>query len=913
MKNIYLLGFIFLIISCFNTFAQPSAAYPTGFYEETIGVVGNVPTGIEFDSQNRIYVCEKTGYVYKFENGVQTLLIDIQEETSVNGDEGLLSIALDPNFINNGYIYLYYVVDRHHLFAFGTASYNPSYSEPGATIGRVTRYTVNTNNGFNSVDPNSRFILLGETKSTGFPFTGQHNGGTIKFGKDGTLLVSVGDGSLGSQYELQGYQDQIISNIEYTIGQKWRSQSIHSLNGKIVRINPLNGNGIPSNPYYNPAQPRAPESRVWALGLRNPFRMAIKPNTGSTDPTLGEPGTIYFGDVGQDTKEEINVVTSPGQNFGWPRFEGIDFIYESNPPYHPAVHTPPTIEWGRAGSNARVKVSNNILNVNSTSFPSSNFTGGGSMGGVFYPGSLYPTMYQNRYFFAEFNDKWFRSVQIDQDDNPVSINEFNSSIPGLIVLNYNPYDQCLYYGRVGGFIRKIAYNSNINQNPVANFTLNTNYGPSGTNISFDASTSSDPESSALSYSWNFGDNTYGSGSNINHVFNAPNSSISNFNVTLTVTDNQGATHSLAKTVSINNTPPTIDSTSLSHIESFLTNPLQTIPLNATTSDAQSSNSQLSYKWEAFLVHNQHRHPDFLSNNLNTSFTLGFIPCDNVLYYYKFILTATDPQGLSTIYQKNIFPNCNTNDTTPPSSSAFRAENIASNSLALRWTTPSDNYGIKNIEILINGITKTFLTGNHSEYIYNSGPILIGTTTTAQFIVRDFAGNQFISPKLFIVIPNISVLPYDALAPTSPSNILLSSSYQLTWNPSTDNIDTYLLYNIYIDGLFFTSTYSNIVVLNNLPPFSKSLTIQAVDDYGNTIVSNDFPITVCPPIRAFTNAAQNNFQNQTLTFAASQSISATNKILSNSNITYQAGQSIILNPGFAVSQGNVFLVKIQGCN
>jgi glucose/arabinose dehydrogenase len=80
---------------------------------------------------------------------------------------------------------------------------------------------------------------------------------------------------------------------------------------------------FPSNPFYATANPGSVRSKVWALGFRNPYRMAIRPGTGSSNPADGNPGVLYVGDVGWTASEEINVVRKPGMNFGWPLFEGL--------------------------------------------------------------------------------------------------------------------------------------------------------------------------------------------------------------------------------------------------------------------------------------------------------------------------------------------------------------------------------------------------------------------------------------------------------------------------------------------------------------------------------------------------------------------------------------------------------------
>src|SRR5206468_1357917 len=114
-------------------------------------------------------------------------LIDISEEVGGWRDFGLLGFALHPNFQQNGYIYLAYTVDHHHLARFGTSGYRASSNEYFmATIHRVTRYTASASNDFRSVDLASRKVLVGESITNGFPSLYQSHGiGSLVFGADG--------------------------------------------------------------------------------------------------------------------------------------------------------------------------------------------------------------------------------------------------------------------------------------------------------------------------------------------------------------------------------------------------------------------------------------------------------------------------------------------------------------------------------------------------------------------------------------------------------------------------------------------------------------------------------------------------------------------------------------------------------
>ena len=306
---------------------------PAGFASATVSSQWNEAVGLTFNSDgSEMFVWERGGRVWVVANGQKSLVLNISDEVGAWHDHGLLGFALHPRFEQNGYIYLLYLVDRHYLMNFGTASYNPVANDYfSATIGRLTRYTISKSGTGYSVVPGSRKILIGETKSDGIISTERsHVTGALVFGTDQTLLVGTGDGANGAgtdtgngggTYFAQALADGILTPA-YNVG-AFRSQILDCLNGKILRIDPESGAGIPSNPFYDPTRPNAAISKVWALGIRQPFRMSMKPGTGSHNPADGNPGTFYVGEVGYFSWEELNVVDKPGQNFGWPIYEGV--------------------------------------------------------------------------------------------------------------------------------------------------------------------------------------------------------------------------------------------------------------------------------------------------------------------------------------------------------------------------------------------------------------------------------------------------------------------------------------------------------------------------------------------------------------------------------------------------------------
>ena len=661
--NLILTGiFSFCLLT---TFLQ---AQPAGFTDELHLNGFNQATGLTFDNNGRMYVWEKEGKVWVVENGQKraTPLVDISEEVGNWRDFGLLSVVLDPNFLNNGHIYLLYLVDRHHLLNFGTSAYNPNTDTYfSATIGRLTRYTATASSGFNTVDYNTRKVLFGESPSTGMPSLHQSHGmGGLVFGTDGSLLVTLGDGasyslvdegSASGTYWSQALQDGIIRNDE-NVG-AYRCQMDNSFNGKILRIDPATGDGLPSNPNFNPSAPRSAASRTWAKGVRNPYRICLRPETGSHDIQAGDPGDFYFGDVGWSNREELNVMDAPGLNFGWPRYEGMTYMpgYD-NPSYAPATHALPKVDW--RNSTPRAHINGSIYNVGSTSFPGTAWQGNASTGGVWYNGEDFPANYQNTYFHADYGGRWIKMFKFDQQNNPISVENFLDNLAPVVHLATSPVSGGLYYVAYPDQIRKISFIGTGPQDPIAKIKTSIDYGTSPLTVTFDAGDSYDPQNGQLVYSWDFGD---GSPLNVDqspsHTFLSSNNNPNIFTVTLTVTNPLGASSTATKNIHLNNTPPQITSTSLDNISTFSSTQTTSLSLSATVTDNQSPSNQLSFQWLTSLYHNNHNHNEPIDNNRITSTQLSPVGCDGATYWYRITLTVTDPQGLSTSYYKDLFPNC----------------------------------------------------------------------------------------------------------------------------------------------------------------------------------------------------------------------------------------------------------------
>lgn len=573
---------------------DPSSAarpWPPGLIEVPVAGGWNQPVGLTFDAGGRMFVWERGGKVWIVENDVKQTapLIDLTEEVGNWRDFGMLGFALDPQFTTNGYVYLLYVVDYHHLKYFGTPQYDPLANEYFYdTIGRLVRYRATAADGFSTVDPASRTVLIGAGMSSGFPIVHQSHGiGSLVFGEDGTLLVSCGDGASYSTVDTggpiggssnTGLADGILTPQE-DVG-AFRSQMLESLNGKILRIDPGTGAGVASNPWYDASAPGSTRSRVWALGLRNPFRMTLVPETGSHDPTDGDPGTLYIGDVGWNEWEELNVCDGPGLNFGWPLFEGLTAnvaytnaspqnLYAPNPLFGSGActqacfsfrdllvqdtlgalswpnpcdaaqqvpgsiatfeHTRPLIDWGHgAGGDSRTGtyVGNDAAEIRlddpNSPLPGPNFGGNCAVACTFMGGMPYGDTYHDTLVFGDYVRNVLFALKLEHDGTPVEVLPFSG--PGetstIVAAQFDESTQLLHfieYAAAGGIgVKRLVDSSD--QPPIVQAAASQSFGPAPLAVAFSSAGTYDPEGLRLAYLWDFGD---GSGSTLpspDHVF-----------------------------------------------------------------------------------------------------------------------------------------------------------------------------------------------------------------------------------------------------------------------------------------------------------------------------------------------------------------------------------------------------------
>ncbi|WP_460637700.1 putative Ig domain-containing protein, partial [Larkinella harenae] len=819
-------------------------------------------TSIVFDNAGNLYVACRYGLVYRVKRGETkaTVILDIQEEVAGYGDHGLLGLTLDRDFLNNNRMYIYYVVDMYWYDNFGKPGYDPNRSaEEGATIGRLVRYTLNPGNE-HRVDPGSRKILLGETLENGIPIiTLSHAGGGLATGADGSILLGSGDASSfidvdvgcdGTTWYRQAIDRKIIktipsegyggcgvydkNKITENIG-AYKAQALFSLCGKVLRINPETGDGYPSNPFYkgSGSNLKDPQNLIYALGFRQVFKLSVRPRTGDPNPANGNPGVLYIGDVGFSFWEELDVVTAPGQNFGWPYYEGHARGREGywrTEVFKPAVHTKPRIQY-------REERNTEILNGETvTSSNTRPLEGNCIVGGVWHEGGgNYPKEFQDTYYFGDYGSGWIAGARFGHDENPeanglfkmankITITPFSERLVGFA---FNPYDRNMYYVTLGekSLVRQIAFTTN--QPPTAVITQDKTYGNSPLSINFSARDSFDPEGTPLSYEWNFGD-----GSSKSTVMNPPTKVFTNggqrsYNVTLTVKDGQGKSHTTTSVISINNTPPTVQSTS---VDGYTQISLpQTINLNATASDAQTPENQLKYQWTVYLYHNDHRHAVSIINGKSGSVNLTEGSCgSDASYWYGMELAVTDNGGLTTTYNKYIYLTCSGQQQTitfdpitdkAPNAPAFRPPVSVSSGLPISLFVVDGPATIENGQVKLTGgmgrVTVRATQHGNGQYKY------------AEPVERSF------------MVTNSAPSGPDTQPPSAPTGLTASNitqtSIQLNWNASSDNVGV-TGYDVYQNGNKINSniiTATTFAVTGLTPNTTYSFAVVARDAAMNT--------------------------------------------------------------------------------
>jgi glucose/arabinose dehydrogenase len=421
-----ILGILVAVISCGLLTVQSNGFVdlPPGFTAVAITPKLTKPVSIAFAPDGRLFVAEKRGMIRVYKNKKKLgTFIDLRPEINNSQELGLMAIELDHQFPAKPYVYMLYTAD----FIPGT----PDDPAESGNFSRLTRYKVSSANK-NKANLASRKVLIGKLPSQGFPACySSHTVGDLQAAPDNTLLVTSGDGATYVGADAGGmtpdcFKPGLFGDAE-DIG-SFRSQRMASPNGKLLRIK-RDGKAPPSNPYFD-GNPNSFQSKIWSYGLRNPFRMALKPN-----PPSGNFPPVFVGDVGWNSYEEINVAKG-GENFGWPCKEG-PLAAPTYPGLDPANSGCDTLNSPANPGPVKFPVVYYHLNNPNLSKPVG--LGGRSITlGKFYNANKYPSVYKNGLFFADFVQGWIKVLKVDSNNNFLSVTDFASNAGGPVDFAIHP-------------------------------------------------------------------------------------------------------------------------------------------------------------------------------------------------------------------------------------------------------------------------------------------------------------------------------------------------------------------------------------------------------------------------------------------------------------------------------------------
>ena len=448
-------------------------------------------------------------------------------------EDGLIGLALDPDFAANQWMYLYYSPNQ------------------GKSINRLSRFRFANN----KLDEGSEQVIL-EIPTDRNKCC--HSGGSIEFGGTGLLHLSVGDNT--NPFESDGYAPIDDSRDIQNFDARRSSANSMDLRGGIVRIRVEDDGSysIPEGNLFADSTVGRPE--IYAMGMRNPFRISVDQRNGN----------VYWGDVGPDAGEdstglgprghdEVNVATEAGF-FGWPLFIG------NNKPYHQRSFAEGTtgeafdpehpINDSRYNTGTRELPPAQPAMIYypyavSDEFPELGTGGRNAMAGpVFHRDDYadaegrFPEYYDGKFFFYDWMRDYIMAGSLDADGRVTSFEPFLPSEEFFhpIDMLFAP-DGSLYvieYGRkwyaYNGEARlmRISYNGG-NRPPVPEVELVADIGAAPFEVRADASKSVDYDGDDLQYTWSLDGEEIGVGDAITHTITEPGT----YTLRATVDDGSG--------------------------------------------------------------------------------------------------------------------------------------------------------------------------------------------------------------------------------------------------------------------------------------------------------------------------------------------------------------------------------------
>ena len=502
---------------------------PPDFHESIVwdDLVG--PTAVRFAPNGQVFVAEKSGVVKVFddvEDSSATVFADLSAEVYDTWDRGLLGLAIHPEYPAQPYVYVLYTYD--HL---GIESSCTDLTGAGCPArGRLSLLEADLDGG--PVMLGEELVLI-EDWCQQYP---SHSVGDLVFGRDGALYVSAGDGANFGRVDTGGLGADPCQDPDQE-GGALRSQDLRtpgdptSLDGTLLRVDPLTGDALPDNPLYGGDV--LDDDRIVAYGLRNPYRIAARPGT----PEL------WLGDVGWTLWEEIDRVRDPldaeVENFGWPCYEG----FERQDGYDAA--DVPLCEQLYAQGQAAV----------TAPFYQYVHAGPASISGLaFYDGANFPQAYRGALFFGDYALRGIRVMHLGPDGEPDrrSLSVFRTN-GRPVDLQVGPDGSLYAVYFLGNQVRRIYYYRE-NQPPIAQAQADVSFGASPLTVNFDSEGSGDKMSLPVEFAWDLdGDGEFDDSDqpSTSATYDTPGGR----EVKLRVTDQEGLFAIAEVPIAVDNTPP----------------------------------------------------------------------------------------------------------------------------------------------------------------------------------------------------------------------------------------------------------------------------------------------------------------------------------------------------------------------
>ncbi|MGW0605442.1 PQQ-dependent sugar dehydrogenase [Streptomyces sp. NPDC002640] len=503
-------------------------------------------------------------------------LTDDAGNTSLSGrldvyshdEEGLQGIAVDPDFEQNRYVYLYYAPRLDTPEGDAPETGTAADFEPFEGVNRLSRFTLNEDGTLN-LDSEANVLEVETTRGICC-----HVGGDIDFDAQGNLYLSTGDDS--NPFQSDGYSPlDDRENRNPSFDARRTSGNTNDLRGKILRIK-VNEDGSYSIPEGNLFAPGTEGTRpeIYAMGFRNPYRFNVDretgilyvgdygPDAGAADPERGPAGQVEFARV-----------TGPG-NFGWPFCTGDNDAYRD---YDFATGTS-----GEAFDCA-APVNDSRHNTGLRELPPAQpawiaYDGGsvpefgsGSESPMSAPVYHYdpdldspvkfPEEFDGDVFVSEFGRQWIKRVTADADGTVQAINDLPWDGTQITDMEFGP-DGALYvldYGLqwFAGDENSALYrieNATGGRSPLAEATASVTSGKAPLKVSFSSEGTADPDGDQLTYRWEFGDGGTSTAPNPRYTYKKNGT----WTAKLTVTDPTGRTAKATVRVVVGNTAPKVE-------------------------------------------------------------------------------------------------------------------------------------------------------------------------------------------------------------------------------------------------------------------------------------------------------------------------------------------------------------------